>query len=232
MPNTLGLDDDLDPVEVLVSLEKAFALTISDAEAAACSTVGDLYDLLSARFAGLIGQPGSCMTLMAFYRVRRSLRARHPEIDCRPGVALAIYAGVNVRVFLKELRRGSGLRMPEPRGRWLGGVGSILTLAAIIGVAIAVAKGALIFGLASAALLLIGAVLIRVDPGELPEGCATVGDLAIKVGALNYGTLAGAGGAVRSTNLWDAMAEALSGHSDLPVSAMRRDTLLLQSGVT
>lgn len=232
MPNTLGLDDDLDPVEALVSLEQAFALTISDAKAAACNTVGDLYDLLSARFAGRIGEPGSCMTSMAFYRVRRSLRAKHPEIDCRPGAALAIYAGGNVRAFLNELRRTSGLRMPEPRGRWLGGAGCVVALAAIVGVAIAMVQGALILGLASAALMLVGVALIRVDPGALPEGCVTVGDLAIKVGALNYGALADAGGAVRPKDLWDAMAEVLSGHSDLPVSAMRRDTLLLQSEMT
>jgi hypothetical protein len=32
MPNTLGLDDDLDPVEAVVRLEKAFAVKISDDE--------------------------------------------------------------------------------------------------------------------------------------------------------------------------------------------------------
>ncbi|PZR32996.1 acyl carrier protein [Caulobacter segnis] len=231
MANTLGLDDDLDPVEALIGLEKAFALRISDAEAAACNTVGDIYDLLQARFAGRIGEPGACMTSMAFYRLRRSLRAVRPGTDGRPDTALAPAAGWNVRAFFVALRRASGLQMPQPRGSWLGGVGGVLALLALVGAAIAAIKGAFIVGLASAAMLAVGVLLIRLDPGGLPEGCVTLGDLALKVGALNYGALAGEGGAVRSKDLWDAMAEVLSAQSDLPASAMRRDTLILQSGM-
>ncbi|WP_143755023.1 acyl carrier protein [Caulobacter sp. BP25] len=230
MSNTLGLDDDLDPVEAVIGLEKAFALKISDGEAAACNTVGDIYDLLLARFAGRIGEPGACMTSMAFYRLRRSLRVVCPGTDWRPDTALTPLAGGNVRAFFVELRRVSGLQMPEPRGTWLGGIGGGLALLAIVGAAIAAIKGALIVGLASAAMLVVGVVLIRLDPGGLPEGCVTLGDLATKVGALNYGALAGVGGAVRPKDLWDAMAEVLSAQSDFPASAMRRDMLILQSG--
>jgi acyl carrier protein len=229
MSNSLGLDDDLDPVEAVVNLERAFALKISNEEAAACHTVGDIYDLLQARFAGKIGQSGACMTSMAFYRLRRSLRVLRPGTDWRPNTALAASAGWNARAFLAELRQASGLQMPEPQGRWVGGVGCALFFLAIVGVAIAGFKSALIVGLASAAMLVIGSLLLRFDPGGLPEGCATLGELAIKVGALNYGALATVGGAVRPSDLWDAMVEVLSAQSDLPASAVSRDTLILQS---
>jgi hypothetical protein len=227
MSNTLGLDDDLDPVEAVVSLEKAFALKISNDEAASCTTVGDIYDLLHSRFAAQIGEPGSCMTSMAFYRLRRSLRAMHPGVDFRPDTQLASCAGGNVRAFLDRLRSDSGLRIPAQQGRWFSGVGALLVLSALAGAVIAAMKGPPILGLAAMALFLVGVALIRFDPGALPHDCATVGDLATKVSALNYGALAGSGGAVRPKDLWDAMSEVLSRHSDLPKSAMRRDTLIL-----
>ncbi len=231
MLNTLGLDDDLDPVEAVLSLERAFGLKISKTEGAACHTVGDIYDLLQSRFAGKIGEPGACMTSMTFYRLRRSLRVMYPGADLRPDTALKAYVGWNARAFLATLGRASDLRMPEPNGRWVGGVGSILVLLAIIGVAIAGIKGAPILGLTSVAMLVVGAVLLRIDPGALPEDCTTLGGLAVKVGALNYGALADAGGAVRPNDLWSAMVEVLSAQSDLPASEMRRDTLILQSAL-
>ena len=229
MPNTLGLNDDLDPVEAVFSLEKAFALDISDAEAEACTTVGDIFDLLETRFAARMGEPGSCMTSMAFYRLRRALQAMRPDLDCRPDTPLAIYAGRNARRFLNQLRRRSAMHMPGPRGRWLGAGGGLLAVVSLVGLIVAATQGAMIQCGVTIALMVFGAALIRLDPGALPAGCATVGDLAIKAGALNYGSLASAGGAVRAKDLWDAMAQVLAEHSDLPASAMRRDTLILQS---
>lgn len=231
MPNTLGLDDDLDPVEALFSLEKAFALDISDAEAVACVTVGDIYDLLETRFAARMGAPGSCMTSMAFYRLRRVLREMRPDLDCRPDTALAIYAGRNARGFLNQVRRSGAMRMPGPQARWLGGVGGFLAVASLVSLVVAAINGVMVLCGVALVLMVLGAAVIRLDPGALPADCATVGDLAIKASTLNYGSLASSGGAVRAKDLWDAMAEVLAEHSDLPASAMRRDTLILQSAV-
>jgi hypothetical protein len=137
MPNTLGLDDDLDPVDAIVGLEKAFALKISDEEAVSCATVGDIYDLLNSRFAAQIGTGGACMTSMAFYRLRRALRRMHPEADFRPSTVLAGYAGADARWFLDQLRRDSGLMMPGSQGRWQSALGCLLVLAAPVAVVLA-----------------------------------------------------------------------------------------------
>jgi len=232
MSNTLGLDDDLDPVEAVISLERAFALKISDAEASSCNTVGDIYDLLHSRFAAQIGEPGSCMTSMAFYRLRRSLRGAHPDGEFRPDTPLATYAGWNARAFLGRLRNDSGLQLPGPQGRWLSGAGCLLLLLAVVGaVIVAVAKGPQGFYLAAIGLFVVGIASIRLDPGVLPKDCSTLGNLATKASALNYGTLARSGGAIRPKDLWDAMAEVLSGFSELPKSEMRRETLILHQRV-
>ncbi len=43
MMNTLGLDDDLDTVEVVLNLETSFGIRFTDAEIGAWRTVGDIY---------------------------------------------------------------------------------------------------------------------------------------------------------------------------------------------
>jgi hypothetical protein len=232
MSNTLGLDDDLDPVEAVIRLEKVFALKISDDEAASCRSVGDIYDLLQSRFSEQLGEPGSCMTSMAFYRLRRALRTMHPGVEFRPDTPLATYAGWNTRALLGRLRRYSGLQLPEPRGRWFRGVGYLLRLSALVGALIVAGlKGPPIVYLAALALCGVGVVAIRLDPGALSGDCATLGGLATKVSVLNYGTLAQSGGAVRPKDLWDAMAEVLAGLGGLPKTDIRRDTLILQQEV-
>lgn len=228
MPNTLGLDDDLDPVNAVVRLERAFAVKISDDEAASCSTVGDIYDLLHSRFATKLGGPGSCMTSMAFYRLRRSLCGIHPGVEFRPTTPLTNYSGSNVRRFLDRLGQDTGLQLPGPHRRWLSGMGYILILIAVVGsVVVAVTKGPTISYFGGIALFATGIASIRLDPGALSGDCTTLGELAAKASALNYGSLADTGGAVRSKDLWDAMTEVLSGLSELSKSDIRRDTLIL-----
>lgn len=227
MPNTLGLDDDLDPVDVLVGLEKAFALKISDDEAASCETVGDIYALLQSRFAGQLGAGGACMTSMAFYRLRKALRRRHPDVDFRPSTPLAGYAVPNARTFLNQLRRDSGLLMPGSRGRWELAVVGLLALAALAGGLAAINQGPF-WLVAAIGLAVVAVTLMRLDPGVLSGDCATLGDLTTKVSSLNFGVLARSGGAVRGDDLWDAMIEVLSGWTQLSKADIRRDTLILQ----
>jgi hypothetical protein len=95
-------------------------------------------------------------------------------------------------------------------------------------VIVAVMKGPAIFYLSAIAPFVFGILSIRLDPGALASDCATLGDLSTKARALNYGMLARSGGAVRPKDLWDAVAEVLSGLSELPKSAIRRDTPILQ----
>ena len=50
--NTVGLHGDLDDVELLQEIEELFKIKISDEEAAEVVTVGQLYDLVKAKFTG------------------------------------------------------------------------------------------------------------------------------------------------------------------------------------
>ena len=170
------------------------------------------------------------MTSMAFYRLRRSLLILHPGVEFRPDTPLERYAGWNARAFLTCLRESSALRLPAPQASWLGGVGCVGVLLAIVfTVIVATTNGAPTAYLAPMALLVVAFIAIRVDPGVLSPECTTLGQLATKASALNYGNIAQGGGAIRPAELWDAMTEVLSDFSSLPTADMHRDTLILQT---
>src|ERR1700734_2776145 len=83
MPNTLGLDDDLDGVEVVQDLKRIFDIMVSRQEAARIFNVGEFHDLLLQKIppdeAG-----GKCASAMAFYRIRRALRCLGHDHDLTP----------------------------------------------------------------------------------------------------------------------------------------------------
>lgn len=230
MPNTLGLDDDLDSEEALLALEEAFGLKISNDEAVRCETVGDIYDLLQSRFAPQIGTGGACMTSMAFYRLRKALRRMHPDAEFRPSTSLARYSRSNARKFLDQLATQSGLRLPGAQGRWLSGVGCLSFVGAFVVLFLAETNHAPFWFLGAAVLLVIGMLMVRLDPGDLPDHSSTLGDLATKATALNFGLLARSGAAVRNKGLWDAMADVLSelGERQLSKAEILRETFILQ----
>ena len=71
--NTLGLDDDWEPVEVVEGVEAAFDIRVTDSEAATLLRVGDLHRLLRNRFSNSQEASGHCATAMTYYRLRRAL---------------------------------------------------------------------------------------------------------------------------------------------------------------
>jgi hypothetical protein len=92
MPNTLGLDDDMEPAEVVDELARVFDVAISNEEAESILTVGDFYDLLLRKLVPGEGD-GKCATAMAFYRIRRALRSLGYGQDLTPATDLRFLEG-------------------------------------------------------------------------------------------------------------------------------------------
>ena len=84
MSNTLGLDDDLDTVEVQLSIEASFDIRLTTEESASCRTVGDIYNILRNRFPDGPGTQRGCATAMAFYRLRHAFKSMNVVQDCSP----------------------------------------------------------------------------------------------------------------------------------------------------
>ena len=232
MPITLGIDDE-DAFDVVIDLERSFDIAISDQEAEACRTLGDLYDLLLQRFEGREGGQ-LCASAMAFYRLRRACGYLSAETKLRPSTRFPDFANNSVRRFFTDIEGETGLRLPQKAASWVGKLGGASVVAGLLGV---MAVGALCgLGLLSgkwawapAAMIAFAPILWSLDPGEFPKNCETLGDLARRVSRLNFGRFAKAGARVNRKELWDALTELASRYSSLPIGQMCPEALLLES---
>jgi len=127
MANTLGLDDDLDPVEVVRVVESAFNIKIANKEAEVIVTVGEMFDLLREKIAGN-AMDRKCASAMAFYRLRRVLAARHVEFRLVPASNLSWLQDAYTKKHVRALEQETGLRLPKPGYTWIGHVGASIAL--------------------------------------------------------------------------------------------------------
>ena len=74
MKASLELAGDLDDVELVEDIEKAFGVRLPDGELSNCHTVGDLFDLVLARIPDRSATADRCATAMCFYRLRRAVQ--------------------------------------------------------------------------------------------------------------------------------------------------------------
>jgi hypothetical protein len=113
MLKTLGLDDDLDSVEVVIAIEKAFDVEISSGEAEAVFNVGQLFELLRGKVHA-VDANRKCASAMALYRIRRALNDLGLAIGRSSSYDLSRLHHVYTKSFVKCLQERSGLRLPQP----------------------------------------------------------------------------------------------------------------------
>jgi hypothetical protein len=228
MMNTLGLDDDLDTVEVVLNLETSFGIRFTDAEIGAWRTVGDIYSTLRSRVSNLGNRAGRCATAMTFHRLRRAgLPEMSIDARLRPDTPVKGLTALTTKALFKQISAVSGLRMPRPKVALWGTLGMWSILASFIGlttIAVFAPHWWPIPMLAAA----LGIMLYQLDPGEIPPDCRTLGDLSRKVTGLNFGMLSNEGAELHDKDLWNALVEVLSEDALLPKLEIRPETLLLQ----
>ena len=223
MPNTLGLVGDGDDLDLLRDLEEVFGLRFGD-ETLRWYTVGDVFAGLRQK---VVGRGHGCATAMAFYRLRRGARDTESGERFGPGTSLDVLRhGANPRSFLKRLGSKSRLRMPSPMMTLPGKTGFLLAVAGFLGLLVvgAVSRSDLPWPML---VVLAGMGLMRLDPGRFPSGCRTLGDLAEKVAARNFGKLIAEGAAPREKHLWSALLDVLSDYAAVPASEIGPDTQLI-----
>lgn len=220
MPNSLGLDDDLDSVEVMIELEHIFGVKVSNEEAAHISTVGQFHDLLVSK----LPPTGNCASSMTFFRIRGALRRLGYGDKLTPASETRFLERGGTRKNLKKLEVESGLHMPETISTLMGRLaalgGFIVTMTGIFSLHPSFASALLgaMVGLGAA-----GAILIYGDPGELPPDCRTLGNFTRAAAALNF-----IGGGLKEEDVWENLVQALSGRA-LPKHEISRETFFLQS---
>lgn len=232
MPNTLGLDDDLDGVELVKDLERIFDIKVSNEEAERILTVGEFHDLLLRKIPPNEADR-KCARAMTFYRLRSALGRLGYGEKLTPASDMHILERGRIKSNFKSIERECGLRLPRAEATkvvWRAFLCSFLVT--LIGVfvlepGISSMLSGVLLGLLCG-LVVVCVVGAYVDPGQLPANCATLADLTKNAAAMNYGRLIKMGARHREDDIWHNLVEALC-HYMLPKSEITRETYFLQS---
>lgn len=205
MANSLDLDPEWGAIDLLEEVEAAFGIKIADEEAERCETVGDLYKIVCSRSPDWDAQGGYCGSSMVFYRIRRTL-SPHDKRAIVSNTAL-VTTGLSPSRLFKKLKVDTGLRLPAYHLTWLGLTGGFLLVGGVIAAIVALLAGLWLVCGAAALIALAGLPLLRLDPGSLPAGIGTVGDLVRRAVPLNAAKLKDSG--VRPADRWSVLVACL-----------------------
>ena len=220
MANSLDLDPEWGAIDLLEEVEETFGIKIAKREAERCATVGDLYDVICSHSADWDSQDGSGGSSMVFYRMRRSL-SPHDKRGVTADTRLAGTALQASRLF-EKLKVDTGLRLPAYELTWLGMTGGFLMVSGIMAAIVALLTGHWIVSGIALLIALAGLPFLRLDPGRLPVGIVTVGDLVRRTVPLNAIRLREAGG--RPSDRWAILTALASEHGNLPPDEISPET--------
>jgi hypothetical protein len=205
------------------ALEEAFAVRFTESEYASMVTVGAIHDVIRTR---LPERGGSCETSMAFYRLLQGLLRMSVTGRIGPSTILPASFSRRTNAEFRSLSRETGLRLPATQGGPLM-IGCLLVGA--VGVVTLLTAGFLEqswLGGFAAGLIVLGVTLAKLDPGRLPSGIQTVGDLARASAPLSFGILARQGSRVTDDLTWAVLREVISDVAEIDANAISRDTLI------
>jgi hypothetical protein len=201
---------DLDSVEIVTAVERAFRIKIDNAEAAGCQTVGDLFGLVARKVPTVDRNTTPCPTASAFWRLRGALRTLAPNQQIRPSTPLADVMPASRRgAWWRQLGNTVGLVMPSARPpaasrrSWLV-LGTVYLVSFGIGLACGAGPWSVLVGFAAALVFGLSGSLRRSDVLGMGVG-ATVGDLARITASLNAGLVTERSGPMRRSEACTAL---------------------------
>jgi len=202
----------LDGVELIISTEECFGISIADGEASAVVTVGDLERLVIAKLDEIAGTEHQgdavCLSMHTFHRLRRALREilGTERARLRPDTPLAELLPIERRRALwQSLQNELELRLPGlVRPDWLlqNGLGCLLLIPLVLAVlagmqVISKQQGWLLFALSIACAFVIERYS-RPLARHFARGCSTLGDLCETVLAANLQQVRNSAGSARA----------------------------------
>lgn len=222
MRTSLGLAGDLDDVELVQDVERAFDIHLPSDELKYCETVGDLFDLVACRLPDGSKNNDRCASTMCFYRVRRVVLTLTPNAELRPSTSIDVLRDIPVRSLYNAIGSADGLRSPAPYLSIWGGASLLAAMFVPIGV--------LWFGSPwwmAVIALIIAIALYRLSPVRLPPTLKTFGDLVELVTARSIGALAADGARLRHGDAWKALRTICSDHAASNDGEIYEGTFLL-----
>jgi acyl carrier protein len=130
----------LDTVELVLNVEDAFDVKISDDKLPELKTVGDLYEYILAQTQMPLS--GNCLTASAFYELRAGFADLGITVRIAPSTKLVeILPRKNRRQLWQRLSQSKQLKLPNlVRPNWITSTSSVVTITASVFLAY-VAKG-------------------------------------------------------------------------------------------
>lgn len=205
------------------ALEKAFDLRFTEGEYASMVTVGAIHDVIWRR---LPERSGACETSMAFYRLRRGLRRMGLAERIGPSTTLPTAFFHRTNAEFRSLSTETGLRLPATQGGPLMAGCLFIGAVGIVSLLVAGVLEQPLIGWSAIGLIVVGLILVKLDPGRLPRGVRTVGDLARQSAPLSFGILARQGSRVTDDLTWAVLCEVISDVVEIDARAIGRDTLI------
>lgn len=211
---------DLDyPVDISSPVYDAFGVRLYRVNE--YRTLGDVHRTLVAAFAEQRG--GKCATAMAFFRLRRALGRRR---GLAPSLDLETLAPRRASGFLKALGRQTGLTMPEAHGDTVQNIGAILMIGSVLAGAGLLTSEPSDYLWIVLAVFALGGAIASLGGSKFYESTRTLGRLAGRVAALNFGRLVKQGAHAGPDQLWAALVEIAGLYTDIPRDQLRPETPL------
>jgi len=231
MANSLGWSDDDNWFDFAHWLKMQFDLELPVDDLLAIMNAGDLYDAIMVR---LPVSPNNrkCASAMAFYRLRQALSDLRAPSRIFPSTSLSCVEPHKMKEALQGLGAEERLHVPCARhGRLFSIIGnfvffSVVAFLVLCGIHLGHPHDVPLSWLAiSLGMAMSGFWVMQMFPDRVPEGCWTVGDLAKRIAAYNYGRFIRLGARQTEDEVWDAMCEALAEFALIPKSEITRDTV-------
>jgi acyl carrier protein len=224
----------LDTVELIMAVEEAFDVEITDVEAEQVSTVGQMYALIINKLAP--SQPQRCMSSVLFYRTRRALMGLHdvPRRSITPSTPMdSLLPASRRRAHWQDLgyvlrAQLPGMELPTRTSRLLGVLNLALLLsclAAFRGYPIPVA---LLYSMGCAFLLRAARRAAASSAVQIPAQCATVGGTVKTILRSNYGSPPRARRDWHPNDVWETLRRVVVEQLDVPPEAVTVDADFVQ----
>jgi len=218
---SLRLAGDGDDLDLLAYIEDTFDIRFDDAEVSGCITVGDVYQALLGKFPTATVS-GKCATAMAFYSIRRFLRAQGVSGPIRPRDQLSDLTNRPRVWLLADLAQHTATRPLDGADNSATLIGCVFVT---VGCAALAAGTSLLAVLTACTAVYAGAAIMRTS--LRPCRNMTVGELSITLAGRNFARFAARGADRRDHTVWTAFQKLLAEMIDEDAARITKSTRLM-----
>ena len=111
-PNTLGIGDDLDDVDLIQEIEACFEVKFKDEETLGWHKVGDIFASLKKHYQTDLRHNQPTAVTKAFYRLRRCIKHFNPSQNVSPRTRIDAIGFDSVRQLYIKLSVDHKLKQP------------------------------------------------------------------------------------------------------------------------